>query len=77
MNAAVAHAQRLLNNRLIKYVAMRYAKRRIDVAKMAGIRLTADFRRLLDDAPRDRNGQPQPRQDMAGNTPDIDEGYPL
>ncbi|MBR9766230.1 MAG: hypothetical protein GYB53_22630 [Rhodobacteraceae bacterium] len=44
------------------------------VAKMSGICLTPDFRKIYDAAPRDKNGQPYPRQDGTG---DSGGDYPL
>ena len=45
------------------------------VAKMSGIRLSAEFRKTFDDAPRDKSGQPIPRQDSG--KPADGEAYPL
>lgn len=44
------------------------------VAKMSGIRFNSEFKKKLDDAPRDKNGQPIPRQDEDHST---GEAYPL
>jgi putative DNA primase/helicase len=54
-----------------------YERIKSGVTMLQGIRLTDEFQRLYDDAPRDRNGQPQPRQDGASPPPLPDEAYDL
>ena len=57
---------RRLNDRAGKHrnaEGMTFDKLKSGVAKLTGIKLTKEFQRLLDDAPRDKNGQPYPRQD--------------
>jgi hypothetical protein len=51
-----------------------YDRLKSGVAKLSGIRLTSEFRQRLDDAPRDRDGQPVPSHYGSGRS---DDGDPL
>jgi hypothetical protein len=43
-----------------------YNRLKSGVAKLSGIRLTSEFRQRLDEAPRDRDGQPVPTKHSSG-----------
>lgn len=68
---------RRLNNKAGKHRAAdgkTFDRIKSGVAKMSGIRFTPDFKSIFDEAPRDKNGQPYPRQDGADKTND---GYSI
>ncbi len=64
---------RRLNDKAGKYRSAdgkTFCRIKSGVAKISGIRFTPEFKKIFDEAPRDKNGQPYPRQDNASGDSD-------